>query len=438
MATDERAELAARLEMTQRALDALEGERERLEELVLRLPVLLAELDPDRLAEGVTEAARELAGARFALFLPVAREGAVPVLTGLGVEDFTHVPALDRAPILAGAMRSDHAVRIDDVAAWSPGEETSRAYGVLADGRLVRSWLAVPIRDRNQHVLGALYLGHQRAHAFTPRHTELTEGLARQLGVALELAEVFSERTRVATALQETLLPPLLPKIPGAALAARYRATGAGNLVGGDFYDVFELWKGAWGLILGDVAGFGPEAAALTGVARYTVRAIAPAVQGPADVLAELNDALLRQTSSDRFLTAVFASVQQAEAGCLSVSLAVGGHPPPLVLRDDEKVEWVEDASGALLGVFSDPPLVSRQLELRPGDALILYTDGVIEARDASGEQFGLERLAALVATCAGRSAEGIARRIERSVLDHRGDRAEDDVAIVVLRAERV
>jgi serine phosphatase RsbU (regulator of sigma subunit) len=434
-AEGEQGDLVARLEMSRRAVEQLEAERQRLEGLLLRLPSLLAELDPDRLAEGVAEAARQLVGARFALFLPASRDRATLTFAGIAREDFAEVPAVGRAPVLAGVLWAEHAVRIDDVATWAQGEEAARVYGVLADGRLVRSWLAVPVLGRRGNVLAALYLGHHRAHAFTPRHEELTEGLAHQLGVALEHASLFSERTRVATALQETLLPPLLPEIPGADMAARYRATGAGNLVGGDFYDIFEVMPGTWGMILGDVAGFGPEAAALTGVARYTVRAIAGAVQGPADVLAELNDAVLRQASSDRFLTAIFAAVEP-QSDHLRVTLAVGGHPPPLVLRDDETVEWVEGSHGVLLGVFPDPILVNQQLELRPGDAVVLYTDGVIEARNEEGEEFGLERLAELLATCGGRSAEGIARRIERSVLDHRGERTEDDVAIVVLRAE--
>jgi serine phosphatase RsbU (regulator of sigma subunit) len=435
MSGGEQADLDARLEMSRRALEQLEAERERLEGLLLRLPSLLAELDPDRLAEGVAEAARQLVGARFALFLPASRERATVTFAGLTREDFADVPAVGRAPVLAGVLWAEHAVRVDDVAAWVQGEEAARTYGVLADGRLVRSWLAVPVRSRNAKVVAALYLGHHRAHAFTPRHEELVEGLAHQLGVALEHAALFSERTRMAAALQETLLPPLLPEIPGADMAARYRATGAGNLVGGDFYDIFEVMPGSWGLVLGDVAGFGPEAAALTGVARYTVRAIASAVQGPADVLAELNNAVLRQASSDRFLTAVFASIEP-QTDQLTVTLAVGGHPPPLVLRDDETVEWVDGSPGVLLGVFPDPVLVNQQLILRPGDAVVLYTDGVIEARNEAGEEFGLERLSELLTTCGGRSAEGIARRIERSVLDHRGERTEDDIAIVVLRAE--
>ena len=435
MTEGEHEDLRARLEMSRRALEQLEAERARLEGLLLHLPSLLAELDPDRLAEGVAEAVRQLVGARFALFLPANRDRATLTFAGLTREDFAEVPAVGRAPVLAGVLWAQHAVRIDDVAAWTQGEEAARTYGVLADGRLVRSWLAVPVFGRKGNVVAALYLGHHRAHAFTPRHEELAGGLAHQLGVALEHAALFAERTQVASALQETLLPPLLPDIPGVDIAARYRATGAGNLVGGDFYDVFEVMPGSWGLVLGDVAGFGPEAAALTGVARYTVRAIASAVQGPADVLGELNDAVLRQASTDRFLTAVFASIEP-QPDHLKVTLAVAGHPPPLVLRDDETVEWVEGTHGLLLGVFPNPVLVNQHLTLHPGDAVVLYTDGVIEARNEAGEEFGLEQLAELLSTCGGRSAEGLARRIERAVLDHRGDRTEDDLAIVVVRAE--
>src|SRR6185295_17031487 len=127
-------------------------------------------------------------------------------------------------------------LRIDDVSLWARGEETARAYGVLADGRLVRSWLAAPVRGRDDNVLGVVYLGHHRAHAFDARHERLFDGLCSQLGGALEHCMLFAERTRVANALSESLLPPLLPTVPGLDAAARYRPSGAdvpgrGNLV---------------------------------------------------------------------------------------------------------------------------------------------------------------------------------------------------------------
>jgi hypothetical protein len=426
-------------EITRRAIEQLEAERDRLERLLLRLPALLAELDPERLTIGVVEAARELTGARFGLFLPTGSERATVLFVGLNRDDFASPPAVGRAPVLAGAALSGESLRIDDVAIWAQGEEAARSYGVLADGRLVRSWLAAPVRGRDDGVLGVVYLGHHRAHAFEARHERLVVGVCSQLGGALEHCTLFAERSRVANALSESLLPPLLPTIPGVHGAARYRPSGAqlpgrGNLVGGDFYDLFETGDGHFGLLLGDVSGVGPEAAALTGVARYTVRAVAAPKEAPSAVLTRLNQELLR-LGSDRFLTAVYASLEPKVDGVVPVRLCSGGHPPAFVLRDDESVELLDRDTGMLLGVFPAVELSDQSVELHPGDALILVTDGVLEARDDDGREFGSERLQALLATCAGRSAEGIARRIERSVLDHRGGQTDDDVAVVVLRA---
>ena len=427
------------LEMTRRAVEQLQAERDRLERLLLRLPALLAELDPERLSLGVVDAARELTGARFGLFLAAGSERATVSFVGLTRQDFASPPAVGRAPVLASAMLTGESLRVDDVAVWAKGEEAVRSYGVFTDGRLVRSWLAAPVRGRGDAVLGVVYLGHHRAHAFDARHERLVAGLCSQLGVAMEHCALFAERTRVASALSESLVPPLLPAIPGLDAAARYRPSGAdttgrGNLVGGDFYDLFEITDGRFGLLLGDVSGVGPEAAALTGVARYTVRAVAEAEDGPCAVLTRLNEALLR-LGSDRFLTAVYATLEPKADGVVPACLCSGGHPPAFVLRDDESVEVLDSATGMLLGVFPDVELADDDVVLHPGDALVLVTDGVLEARDADGTEFGFERLEELLATCAGRSAEGIARRIERSVLDHRGDRADDDLAIVVLRA---
>lgn len=427
---------AARLEMSRRVIEALEADCERLESLLVRLPSLLSELDPDRLTAGVAEAGRELTGGRFAMFVASAGDERSAVWAGLKRADFVEVPAIRQAPLLAGVLWHDQPVRVDDAAAWVSGEDAARPYGVLVDGRLVRSWLAAPVHGRGGRSLGALYVGHHRAGAFSIRQEELLAGLCTQLGTAIEHAELFAERTRVAATLQESLLPPLLPAIPGVDAAARYRATGAGNLVGGDFYDVFPLDGGSWGLMLGDVSGFGPEAAALTGLARYTVRAIARHAPSPSWVLSQLNDAMSGQQAGDRFCTAVYARFTPADDGRVAVILASGGHPPVLILRDDETVEVLDRSTGTLLGMFADVVLRDESFHLERGDALVLYTDGVIEGHRPGGEQFGSERLTHLLSTCGGRSADGIARRIELAVLDHQAGVAVDDVAVLVLRAE--
>ena len=268
---------------------------------------------------------------------------------------------------------------------------------------------------------------------FDPVETALAEELALRVGIAVDNARLYEERTQVARALQQSLLPPLLPQIPGMEIAARYRATGAGNLVGGDFYDVFQDGDGHWAIVVGDVAGIGAEAAAITGLARYTVRAVAMHEFRPSGVLRALNDAIVRQRPDERFCTAVYLRIEPQPDGA-RVVLSCGGHPPPVVARADGEVEVLESALGNLLGLFEEVHLTDAAARLRPGDAVVLYTDGVIEARRPDGSLFGQERLLELVRRHAGAPAETMARRIEAAVLADHPDRPSDDVAIVVLR----
>ena len=426
-------DVADRLALCQRAVEQLQAEREGLERLLLRLPALCAELEPAALRRGVVEAAIEMAQARLGFFVPFTPPHTLTDLVGLTTADFAQLPRPAHSPLLAAVLYDGRVLRIDDAAKWAGEEQAAHAYGALADGRLLRSWLAAPVRRRDGSVIGGIYLGHPRAHTFSSRAETLITVLCDQLGVTLENAELFAERSRVANVMQRTLLPPLLPEVPGVDLAAAYRAAGVGSLVGGDFYDVFDVGEGAWGLVLGDVSGFGPEAAALTGLARYTVRAVASQVESPAEVLRQLNDAMRRVEPSERFCTAAYLRITPRE-GDVRMTIASGGHPPALVLRDDETVEELA-TGGLMLGVFADVDLEDRTVTLGPGDALVLYTDGATEARNAKGEQFGADRLRRLLATCAGRSATGIGRRLELAVLDHRGENSADDLAIVVVRA---
>lgn len=242
------------------------------------------------------------------------------------------------------------------------------------------------------------------------------------------------EQTRIATALQETLLPPVLPVVEGVDLAAQYRPSGSGNLVGGDFYDVFGDGGDGWYVLLGDASGIGPEAAGLAGVARYTARALAQSSSGPVDMLARLNDALLRAAPEDRFCTAVMAHLRPSATGGIHVDLASAGHPPPLLQRARGGTGPAMDGTGVVLGLLPDASFGEGRLVLEPGDALVCYTDGVIEARTRGGAVFGEHRLARVLRDARGRSATGIARRIERAVVDYRSPGDHDDVAVVVIR----
>jgi serine phosphatase RsbU (regulator of sigma subunit) len=423
--------LQAQLHAAREALAELQEERGRLERLLIELPHLFASLDPDSLASGVAEAARQLTDARFAVYVPEDGDSA-SLITGLEWTDFADRPDFDRAPLLQGPRPERRSHRVDDLARWALTDESARVYGVLRDGRLIRSWLAVPVGTRSGDLTGILYLGHHRPSAFTVHDEARASILCAGLGLALESAQLVLERERVLRALQVSLLPPLLPRMPGMDIAARYRPADASSELGGDFYDVFSTGPDRWAVVLGDVCGFGPEAAAITGTARYTLRALATDGASPARTLAKLNEVLLQQVSFGRFLTAVLAEVT-AKPDRVGVRLAIAGHPPPLLLGDDESVVELDGHQGTLLGVLPETKLHDFEIELSPGDALVLYTDGVIEARDREREVFGVERLTALLATCAGRSASGIARRIERAALDY-ADEQPDDIAIVVLR----
>lgn len=252
----------------------------------------------------------------------------------------------------------------------------------------------------------------------------------------VEREKLYRERSRIARALQRTLLPSGLPQVPGVEVGIRYAAAGEGFEVGGDFYDLFDVRDGVWALTVGDIAGKGPEAAALTSFARHTIRTAAVRVERPEDVLLVLNEEILRQTEGDRLFTVVYGELEPGEDG-LGMRLAGGGHPPPLVLRTGGGVERFS-CSGMVLGVTREPNVSGWDTRLSAGEAAIFYTDGVTEARSPAGEFFGEERLEELVAACAGLPADEIAGRVEAEVMGFQEGRARDDVAVLVVRVPGV
>jgi integral membrane sensor domain MASE1/anti-sigma regulatory factor (Ser/Thr protein kinase) len=230
--------------------------------------------------------------------------------------------------------------------------------------------------------------------------------------------------------LQAELLPPQLPEIPEFEAAGWYRAGMKGQEAGGDFYDVFNAGSGRWVAVIGDVCGKGPEAASLTALARYTLRAVGRQVDGPSDALQALNEAILDQRSDHRFMTAVLVQLDVRRNGH-GVALSNGGHPPPLLVRDGGEVEEVVGEGGMLLGIYEDPDLVDQRLELNSGDALVLFTDGLAERRDPDDDAPG--RIRELLRANAGASASETAARLGR-LAQAEGGKANDDVAVVVLR----
>lgn len=253
----------------------------------------------------------------------------------------------------------------------------------------------------------------------------------QELVAARRRAEESEARaTALARTLQASFLPPAILPVPGLDVAGAYRPAGDGTEVGGDFYDVFETGRGTWRVVLGDVCGKGPTAAVVTAVARYTVRAEASRTPCPGAVLAGLHDVLVRH-HPDRCCTAVFAVLERTADGT-RFTVASGGHPLPLRLRVDGTFETLGE-TGTMLGILDTPHPRDTTTLLDPGDVVVLYTDGVTEAR-RGGEFFDDERLLATIAAASAMSAQHIADRIVAAALDFQGGDARDDMAVVVLK----
>jgi CHASE3 domain sensor protein len=258
----------------------------------------------------------------------------------------------------------------------------------------------------------------------------LTE-LAGRAAAAVRNAETFHSERRIASTLQASLLPPALPPVEGADIAVAYLPGSEGLAVAGDFYDVFAIGDGRVALVIGDVCGKGEHAAALTGLARHTLRAAARIEsRNPASALRVLNDALLSWSDDLGFCTAAIAFLQPGRGG-LHLDLVCGGHPLPFCIRRDGSVEEV-GAHGSLLGVLSDPVLEERAVLLAPGETLVFFTDGVIE-RHGDDAPFGEDGLAALLARNTGGDVQGLVAAVAHAATSNR--RTLDDIAMLAIRA---
>jgi PAS domain S-box-containing protein len=302
--------------------------------------------------------------------------------------------------------------------------------GLTAIG--MRSVIIVPMTTHGRTLGTLTFVSGTSGRRFDEQDVELAQELARRCATAIDNARLYVERSYIARTLQQSLLPVELPDVPGVETAARFRPTGEGNDVGGDFYDVFETGNRGWAIVMGDVCGKGPDAAAVTALARYTLRAAAMRERLPSRALGMLNEALLRQRADRRFCTVAYAYIEKLGHGARA-GISSGGHPLPIVLRADGTVDAV-GAPGTLLGVVADPDLEDRAVTLEPGDTLVFYTDGVIESRAGSDGVLDERRLGELIATCAGRGPDAIASKVEEAAVLSQNGRPKDDIAVLVLR----
>ncbi|MFE4956884.1 SpoIIE family protein phosphatase [Streptomyces sp. NPDC056653] len=259
---------------------------------------------------------------------------------------------------------------------------------------------------------------------------------------ARQEAERERERLkRLNATLQKTLLPPALANVPGLNVAAHYHIASADE-VGGDFYDLFPLAAGTWGLFLGDVCGKGAAAAAVTSLARYTLRAAAVYDPDPAAVLGNLNTVLNHEYSGTdpRFCTVIFGLLTPyGDQGGFRVTLASGGHPSALLMRADGTADYLPTPGGQLIGVLPDAHIATTTIRLNPGDTLLLHTDGLTEAHTASTgvtDRYGDEALLDFARTLAPTTATDTIVAI-RDLLDTFGTGVDDDTAVLAINVPR-
>ncbi|HEX3909367.1 MAG TPA: GAF domain-containing SpoIIE family protein phosphatase [Solirubrobacteraceae bacterium] len=349
--------------------------------------------------------------------VPLNLDGGHPVARALREGAPCVIADLTDADELAGVAQNDEHQRFMQAA----GYRSAAVFPMIARGRTHGTISFLHVRSNARYSRGVL---------------DVLEDLSGRAAMAFDNARLYAERTRVAQTLRRSLMPSVLPRIPGLELASFFRPLGAGSEVGGDFYDAFGDERSCW-LVVGDVCGKGAEAAALTGFLRHTTVAYARGAVSPGEVLTRVNRVMLEQDFEGRFATAILVNLRfdGANAGSESalVTVASAGHPAALLARGDGSVGELGER-GALLGVFADATIAETSTVLAPGDSLSLYTDGLLEAHAPARTLTSQEMIQRLQRSVPAAAGEAIDALLELAELD---EHVRDDVAILTARVTR-
>jgi sigma-B regulation protein RsbU (phosphoserine phosphatase) len=354
------------------------------------------------------------------------------------------VEEIGRDPGLCASAILQHAPWVVADAAHDP---RTLANPLVAGEFGLRFYAGVPLTTSDGHNLGTLCVIDTEPRLVAEEELANLQDLAALVMDELELrlaarrtvvteSSLRREAEQLADALQASLLPPRPPAVPGLDVATRYIPGERGMKVGGDFFDVFHLGHDDWAFVLGDACGKGARAAALTALARWTIRATAVHEFQPSAGLRDLNAVLLADDNDadDHFCSVVSARLQLKEGGGgAAVTFASGGHPLPILVRASGALE-VRGEVVPPVGLFDGIEPSDEHVELGPGDTLVFYTDGITEARDAAGELFGDEGLHAVLAGCAASSAQETAARVVNAARQFAVGRLNDDAALLIVR----
>ena len=290
----------------------------------------------------------------------------------------------------------------------------------------LRSAIGAPMFAGDEFLGTISFVTSAEGRRLTEADLPVADELARRGSVAIQNARLFEERSHTARTLEQAMRPPDLPAIPGWRAASFYEPASEGGLVGGDFYDAFETRDG-WLVVIGDVGGRGVDAAALTAMARYTLRTAGAMSDDPIEALERLNRWLLERDGVD--LCTASLVLLRADG---SVRVCSAGHPPPLVVSGGGASPW--GPRGSILGAFEDTVWEVEERVFAPGEQLILYTDGLFELSGSDG-RLGEDGLAAIFD--GGGGPEGAVRKARSELHDFAAGRFTDDMAMVVLERAR-
>lgn len=344
-----------------------------------------------------------------------------------------HPPDLQDRTGAAQVIRSGELELVEDVSTEAIGALAEDSEHLrLLENLNVRHFVTAPLRAPGG-VIGALsFVLGDSGRRFGLEDRQLITSMAARAALHIQNSRLYTERSHIAEVLQAGLRPGALPEIPGAELAARFTPAGDQIEVGGDFYDVFPSGEKSWTAIIGDVSGKGAEAAAVTALARHTLRTAALLHEDPGANLALLNRALIADNSETRFCT-VFYIRLCPEGGAIDCRFANGGHPPPLVLRASGAVDTIDSGHGPLVGGFPEAGYVEGTLRLEAGDLLLMYTDGVTEIR-RSDVPLGEATLRRTLAASAGRSAEAVLSAVHSRAVELSEGSPRDDIALLAIK----
>jgi serine phosphatase RsbU (regulator of sigma subunit) len=414
---------------------ALARERERTAFLAEASAVLTASLNVDRCREATVQmAARHLADAAV-IVAPAGVGRRLPVFC-CGSDGVVEQRTVDADPAMVAGLSEALRGFPPVPSRWiDPATVPDWLIPAGFAGR-VGSVVITPLPGHGVSAGALLLLRHTAQMAFSEGEEVFARLFAARAGAALSAARLYAEQAAVTRTLMRDLLPPQLHRVHGIEFAGGYRASEDTEVVGGDFYDVHPAPapEDETLVVLGDVCGKGMEAAVLTGKIRNTLQALTPLAEDHAGVLTLLNRAL-QSVDNPRFATLVLASVANRD-GQVALRLTSAGHPPPLIVRNDGRVQRA-NTKGTLIGALPQIRVRSCQVSLAPGETCVLYTDGVTEARGGplGKDMFGEERLETALTQCAGMPAEAVVDHVLMLTTHWVGQREHDDIAVVAITA---